>query len=816
MTIKSIPPALDFFWQDIRFSLRALRKNSIYTIVAVTTLALGIGANSSIFSLVNAVLLRPFPYQEPEQLVLVYEKNLKDSIDRQDASPANYVDWRKQQKVFESMAAFSQMSFTLMGGESPTRVLVGCVTPDFFRVMGISPLLGRTFAPNEGNGAEQYVVIAQSLWERYFKKDPNLIGKTLTMDYKTYTVLGVAPKEFHFPNKEVEIWASPYISDSEGDERALHLVTVVARLKSGVTVQQAQANLGTIAQQLAAQYPATNANQGVNLVPLLEREVGNISLNLFILLGAVGFVLLIACANVMNLMLARSTMRQKEIAIRLALGAKRWHLVRQMLIESLLLASLGGLLGIVLSRWALKLFLLLKLNQIPRIEEVTIDGRVLGFTILISFLTSIIFGAAPALSATKPHIGELYREGGYEMGGNYRTQRLLRLLIISEVALAVLLLIGAGLMIRTLINLQRVDPGFNPRNLITMEIKLPYYTKEGGLPEPLQAAHFFQRLLPEITSIPNVKSAAVVNFNPVSRSGVTFQPFVKGRGYSDQTKPPLVSLRIVSPDYFKTMGISLLKGRDFTRQDYFGTPHVVIVSEKMAHRLFRNEDPIGKRIAENLTDSAWYEIVGVVGDVKYEGIEADPGPEIYMTYLQNPTFPMTAILRSTSDPAAIVKAVGNKIAEIDQGVVLYNATAMDHILTDLLTPPRLSMFLLSVLAGIALIMVSVGIYGMLSYAVLHRISEIGVRMALGAQRKAIFWSVIGQGALLVLIGVVIGVLASLALTRFMSTLLFGVTVLDPLTILVTMGILIGVAFIASFLPARRATMVDPIQAIRAI
>jgi len=815
MSIQPVTSTLELVWRDIRFSLRALRKNSIYSIVAVATLALGIGANSTIFSLVNAVLFRPFPYHEPDRLVLLYENNLKHGVERQEASPANYVDWRKQQKVFDSMSAFSTLSSTLMGGESPTQVLVSHVTPEFFKVLGVTPILGRSFAPGEGSGEEKFVVIAHSLWQRYFRQDPNMIGKPLTVDYKNYTIIGVAPKEFHFPNKEVELWATPYISDTEGEERALHLVSVVARLKNGVTIQQSRANMSMIAQQLALVYPATNTNLGISVIPLIEQEVGNISLNLFILLGAVGFVLLIACANVTNLMLARSTMRQKEIAIRMAMGAKRSHLVRQMLIESFLLALLGGALGIILSHWTLKLFLFLKLNQIPRIEQVSIDGRVLGFTLLISFLTSMIFGAAPALNASKPHLAELYRESGFDTSGNYRTQRLLRLLIISEVALAVLLLIGAGLMIRTLINLQRVDPGFDPRDLMTMEVKLPYYTKEGGLPEPLMAAHFFQRLLAEINSIPGVKSAAIVNYNPVSRSGVTFQPYVQGRTYSGDAKPPLVSLRIVSPDYFKTMGISLLKGRDFNKFDYFGTPHVVIISEKMARSLFQNQNPVGMRIAEDINEGAWYSVIGVVGDVKYQGIEADSAPEIYMTYLQNPTFPMTAILRTPSDPSATVKAVRHKIEEIDKDVVLYNTTPMDQILADLLTPPRLSMFLLSALAGIALVMVSVGIYGMLSYAVLHRTSEIGVRMALGAQRKDVFLSVAGQGAFLVLIGIVIGVAAALALTRFMSSLLFGVTVMDPLTFIGTALTLIGVAFFASYLPARRATMIDPMKAIRA-
>jgi putative ABC transport system permease protein len=800
-----------------------LLKSPAFTLVAVLALALGIGANTAIFSVVNAVLLRELPYEQPERLVRLWGTNAQQSAPRGagdyydfNIAPNDFADWRAANHVFDSIAVFSSFgSVTLTGGDEPVRLRCPVVSTEFFRVLGMRPALGRFFLPEEEQqGKHRVVVLSYATWQGRFNSDPKIIGQTLALNGNSYTVVGVAPKNFEHPRPnpaaEPEMWR-PLALQLEASERNNHWLHAIARLKAGVSAEQAQAEMNLINGQLERQYPDSNAGRGVKLSSLHEAMVGNIRPALSVLFGAVGFVLLIACANVANLLLARSSTRQREMAIRTALGASRLRVIRQLLTESLLLAILGGALGMLLALWATDLLVGLSGGEIPRLGAISVDGRMLGFTALVSLLTGIIFGLAPALEASRPDLNVSLKEGGRVSTGGGR-QRFRRALIISEVALSLVLLVGAGLMMKSFWRLQHVELGFNPENLLTMDLSLPQtrYAERG------QAALFQQRLVERIAALPGVASAASVSILPLSGGNSCDGMTIEGRPPANASDIPCVEVRASSPDYFRTMGIPLRRGRALNEHDTSDAPAVVVVNESLARRFFPGQDPIGRRINHGEPDKApvWREIVGVVGDVRHFGPETETRPEFYEPQLQSPSFGTSLVVRSDADLAGLAAAIRGELRAMDKDLPVYNLKSMQELVSESVAQPRFRTLLLAIFAAVALLLSATGLYGVMNYWVTQRTREIGVRMALGAQGRDVLGMVVGQGMMMAIVGVFVGLVASFGLTRLISSLLFGVTATDPLTFAVVPLLLCAVAFVASYIPARRATKVDPMVALR--
>ncbi len=804
-------------WQDLRYSLRTLVKNPGFTAVAVIALALGIGANSAIFSVVNTVLLRPLPYKDPERLVMVWEDDTKGGYPRDTPAAANYVDWRDQNQVFEGMAAMADADFNLTGTGDPERLEGKLVSASFFPLLGVEPQLGRVFLPEEDRpGANNVVLLSHGLWQRRFGSDPNVIGKPVTLNGGTGTVVGVMPPQFQHPGEKAELWVPIGFTPEQEASRGRHYLKVLARMKPGVTLGQAQAEMNTIAARLQQQYPDQNKDLGATVNSLHEYVAGDIRPALLVLLGAVGFVLLVACANVANLLLARAAARQKEIAIRVALGASRFRLVRQFLTESILLAALGGGVGLLLSLWGVGLLQAFIPQSISQVKSVAIDGKVLVFTLLVSLLTGLIFGLAPATQASNFNLNETLKEGGRDSAAGSRGNRIRGLLVVAEVAVSLLLLIGAGLLINSFLRLRSVDPGFRTDNLLTMEVVLPG-TKYS---DPARRAAFYTDLLRRVEALPGVKSAAVTTNLPLYPQGNSISFSIEGRPDPATGRKPTVVTRVISPQYFSTMGIQFLQGRQLSEQDKADSPAVAVISETFARRFWPNEDPLGKRITPGRADSTdpddWITIVGVAKDVRQFELDAEPKPQMYLSYEQAGFFEPNDLVVSTSvEPLSLAPAVRKAVWEVDKDQPVSNVKTMEDILSGSIARQRFSMLLLGIFAGLALVLAAVGIYGVVSYSVAQRTREIGLRMALGAQAADVVKMVVGQGLKLVLIGVAFGLAAAFVLTRVMSSLLFGVSATDPLTFIIISLVLVGVALVASFIPARSATKVDPMIALRA-
>ncbi|HYJ87663.1 MAG TPA: ABC transporter permease [Pyrinomonadaceae bacterium] len=811
--------------QDIRYGFRRLLKRPGITAIAVVSLGLGIGANTSIFSVVNAVLLRPLPYQDSERLVVLWETNSQqiavqmNTQNRNQVAPANFLDWNNQNQVFEGMAAIRVLSFNLTGGDLPERVPGAIVTQNLFSLLGVKPALGRSFLPEDAQpNRERVAVLSDGLWQRRFGADPNVIGQKLSLNNELFSVIGVMPREFEYPD-DAELWVLSRLEVPEAPgaakadlltNRVAHYLFVVARLKPGVTMQQAQAEMKNIGSRLQSQYPDTNGSMGVRVVTMHEEIVGDIKPALQILLGVVFFVLLIACANVANLLLARATSLRKEIAVRIALGANRAHIIRHLLIESVLLALVGGILGLLIAYLGIRLLVTLAPSDIPRLNEINLDTFVLGWTFLISVLTGVIAGLVPALQFSKPNLNETLQEGGRGADAGSSSRRIRGLLVVAEVALTLILLTGAGLLVKSVINLQQVNPGFNPENVLTMRLALPAYKYTGEE----QSKAFTTELLHRVKNLPGVDSVAITTALPLSRAEAASSFTVEGQPLPPDGNLPIANWRVVSPEYFQVLSIPLIKGRTFTERDGKDVPSVVIINQTMARSIFPNEDPLARRLVVGGAKSA-SQIVGVVGDVRHSGLDAEPKPEMYVSYLQTVRPAYTVAVRTEVDPSSIVPSLRNEISAIDKDQPISLVKTMNELRSESLAQLRFNTTALSLFAGIGLILAGVGIYGVMAYSVAQRTHEIGIRMALGAQPENVLKLVLGQGMVLAIIGVGIGLAASLALTRVMASLLFGgVTTTDPMTFAFVSLMLALVALLACYIPARRATRVDPLIALR--
>jgi putative ABC transport system permease protein len=780
----------------------------------VIALALGIGANSAIFSVVNTVLLRPLPYKDPDRLVMVWEDATKHGYPRDTPATANYIDWRDQNQVFEAMAAIAEWDFNLTGVGEPERIDGRRVSANLFDLLGVEPYLGRKFLPEEDQpGRNGVVIMSHGLWQRRFGSDSNIIGKPLTLNGVSFTVIGVMGPQFQFPSREDELWVPIAFTPREAANRGRHYLEVVARTKPGVTLEQVQAEMNTIAARLQQQYPDSNTDLGAAVVPLHEQVAGDIKPALLVLLGAVGFVLLIACANVANLLLARAAVRQKEIAIRVALGASRMRLIRQFLTESILLAALGGVVGLLLSVWGVNLLKAFIPENISQAKAITIDARVLGFTLLVSLLTGLIFGLAPATQASKFDLNETLKEGGRDSASGSRGNRIRGMLVVAEVAVSLVLLIGAGLLINSFLRLLNVDPGFRANNLLTMSVVLPPLK----YPDQARRSAFYTDMISRVEALPGVRSAAVTNWVPLVTQGDSVGIAIEGRPAPAPGQELIVVTRVISPHYFRTMGIELLQGRDLSEQDRADTPAMIVINETMARRYWPGEVPIGKRVTPGDPNDPndWCEIVGVVKDVRQFKLDDDPKPQMYLTYEQAGFFaPRHLVVSTEVEPLSLASTVRNTVWGIDKDQPVSNITTMEDVISESVARQRFSMLLLGIFATVALVLAAVGIYGVMSYSVAQRTREIGIRMALGAQRSDVLKLTVGQGLKLVSTGVVIGIITAFILTRVMTSLLFGVSATDPITFITISVVLVIVAVLAIFIPARRAAKVDPIVALR--
>ena len=798
-------------WQDLRYGARMLLKKPGFALIAVFTLSLGIGANTAIFSVVNSVLLRPLPYPNAERLMTIWEDHrARNGPVNEWTSPTGFEDWRDQAKSFDHVVALQNWQPTLTGEGEPEQLFGAQVSHDTFAALGVTPALGRSFRPEEDQrGVESVVIISHKLWRQRFGADPSLVGKRISLNGESREVIGVMPAGFKFPIiAGADIWRPIQPALSPGCQRGCITVRVMARLKPDATETQARAELNSIAARIEQQFPDTNLKVGATLVPLHEFLVGPVKTQMLALLVAVGFVLLIACANVANLLLARSATREKEIAIRASLGAGRWRIARQLLSESLLLAVIGGAVGLSLAYGLVVLLVGFSPQGTPRLDEIGMDRRVLGYTMGVTVLTGLLFGAAPVWQLFKADLNQSLRDSGKGLQGA-RSGRALGALVIAETALALTLLVGAGLLIRSFIRLQRVDPGFSPRNVLTAVVTLP----QAVYPERAQIAPFYSQLLERVKALPGVRSAAAVSSLPLAGNDNDAGFLIEGRPEPKPDQRPVAWISSVSHDYFRTMGMRLVAGREFNERDNESSPKVVIISEATARRHFPNEDPIGKRIGNGRPDG-WREIVGVTADVKHFGLNQDARVSMFFPHRQQPTRRMFIVARAAADPLSLSSALRGAVAAMDKNLAVSNISAMEEITAQSIGQERFTLLLLGVFSALALLLAVAGIYGVMSYAVAQRTHEIGVRMAVGAQTRDVLKMVVSQGMVLVSAGVGIGLASSLALTRFIRGLLFGVSATDPMTFAGVAALLALVALVACYVPARRASKVDPMVALR--
>ena len=800
---------MDSLIKDIRYGFRSLLKHPGFTAIVVITLALGIGANTAIFSLVNAVVLRPLPFPEADQLVWIWG-NIRTGGNRASVAPLDYLDFRSQNKTFENLAAtFSgPMSVNLTGNGDPERLNASGVTGNFFDTFRIAPALGRGFTlDNEKPGQDQVTVLSYDLWQRRFGGDPEIIEKTIVLNGKATQVVGVMARDVSFP-QPAELWVPiNFDASPEMKQRKAHFIRPIGRLKPGVSLTQAQADTDVIAAQLEKQFPDSNTGWSLRLVSLKEHLVGGSRTYVFILFGAVGLVLLIACANVANLLLVRAAARQKEIALRTALGAGRPRIIRQMITESLLLAIVGGALGALLATVGLELLVSLSEDTIPRTVTVRVDATVLLFTFVISLATGLLFGLAPALRTLNVNLIDSLKEGVRGGGENTLTNRTRSLLVVFESAIAVMLLIGAGLLVRSFIALQGVNPGFDVDNVLTARLDLAR-TKYNT---PEKSATFLSELQTRVGNLPGVETVGLIAELPLSGQ-LNDLPFtVEGRPTGAPDDKFGADWRRVNQNYFNALRIPLLRGRNFTEQEVRQSDKVAIVSQSLVDQIFPNEDPLGKRLITVISD-ARYEIIGVVGDIRHRSLQGPPLPAMYFPTVS--TGFTNLVIRTTTDPMSIAGGLRKEVLAMDPEQPIAQVKPMSSLVDASVSAHRYRTTLLGLFAALAMVLAATGIYGVMSYTVAQRTHEIGVRMALGARRRDVLNLVVRQGMILALIGVVLGLAGAFALTRVMSTLLFQVQARDPITFAITAALLIAVAFIASLLPALRATNVDPLVALR--
>ncbi len=803
---------------DLRYGIRTLRKSPGFTIVAILTLALGIGANTAIFSFVDGVLLKPLPYERPDELVFIWEKppgSLRNGI-----SAMNYLDWRTKSGSFESMAAMSGGSVTLSGVNEPQELRGSRVSASYFDILRSRPAMGRTFRPDEDQpGKEQVAVLSHKLWESRFGADAGIVGRSILLNGKPCTVIGVMPGGSAFDRSFTEIWM-PLAFEPKNLTRNFHWLRAVGRLKSGVSLEQAQAEMNIIGAQIAKDYPDSNKGWGVTVDRFQDQVVNqDLRKSLYVLLAAVGAILLIGCANLANLTLARGASRQREVAIRASLGAGRWRLVRQFLTESVLLSCCGGVFGLALGYAMLAgLRLLLPPFFLPREAQVGVDWRVMLFTLGIAVLTGIVFGSAPAWQAAKPDLAAAMKDGGRGSSTGSARKRLRSALVVSEVALAFILLTGAGLLIRSFLRLQQVDMGFDSTNVITMGLPMAANKYTDGA----QMTAYVRQVIDRLESIPGVRDVAATSALPLQgwSYGMWFQ--IAGQQAVDRANRPACFFKMVTPSYFQSLGIKFRKGRGLTNQDVKGSPPVIVINETMAKRYFKGQEPIGKQIliqdiipgkAELGPEVPW-EVVGVIADEKINGLDDDKSAGVYAPYAQSPTLGVDLVVRGALDPLGLRKAIETEVHHINKDQPLINIKTLEAIKAESVGSSRLRTILLGVFAGIALLLAPIGIYGVISYSVVQRTHELGVRSALGASGGELLRLVIGGGMMLAGIGVALGVAGAFALTRLLASLLFGVTATDPLTMSAVVVILGSVALLACLIPARRAAKVDPMVALR--
>jgi predicted permease len=803
--------------QDIRYGLRILRKNPAFTAIAVIALALGIGANSAIFSVVNAILLKPLPYKNPDQLVMIWEEATHLGFPKDTPPPANFLDWRQQSTVFEGMAATSYRSFNLTGLGEPERLDGRRVSANLFDLLGVKPIVGRTFVPEEDKPGTKVVLLNESLWQGRFGGDPGVIGHPLNLNGETYTVIGVLPHTVRLPasgNWNDQVWVPIAFSAEEAANRGSHYLDVIARMKAGVTLPEAQAEMDTIAARLAKQYPDVNARRGAVVRPLHEEIVGNMKPALLILLGAVAFVLLIACANVANLLLARAAVRQKEIALRLALGANRARLIKQLLVESVLLSLVGAVVGLGLAYYGLDVLTRFIPKDVAHADTIAIDGKVLLFTLAVAVVTGLIFGLAPATEASHFNLNDTLKEGGRDSAASLRGKRLRSSLVIAEVATSFILLIGAGLLINSFFHLRNLDPGFRADHLLALNIDL----SEVRYPDIQRRTAFFDEVKRRMQTLPGVQSVAVAGNLPFTYNGDSMGIAVQGIPDPPIDQWPDVIYRTVGPEYFATMGIPLVRGRDFNDRDSPGTTLVVVISEKTARHYWPNEEAIGKHLKPGSTtsDVPWFTVIGVVKDVRQNDFIAEPKMQMYFSYRQMKDLVANAlIVRTSVDPLSLASSARNTIWAVDKDQPVANIDTMEHIVAGAVSRQRFSTLLLAIFAGLALVLAAVGIYGVMSYSVAQQTREIGLRIALGAGRGDVLKMTVKQALKLVGVGLICGLIVACVLTRVMASLLFGISATDPTTFLSIALIQLAVALLASYIPALRATQVDPAIALRA-
>jgi putative ABC transport system permease protein len=824
-------PWLDTLWQDVRYGVRMLRKNPGFTAVAVLTLALGIGANTAIFSFVNAVLIRPLPFKDADRLVTLWERNPKQGYDQNLAATGTFLDWQEENRSFEAMAIFeSNIGFAVTGQAEAEWITGARASANLLHVLGVEPMLGRAFAKDEESaGKGQVAIVSYGLWQRHFGGDRNLVGKTIELDGKAYIVVGVMPPKFSFPgmtgvlfavfaNQPADIWV-PLALDGEARQiRGDHVWQVIGRLKRGIALAQASAEMDAIQQRLASQHAGAFMGPLTKIIPLRTQGVANVRLGLLILFMAVGVLLLIACANVANLLLARAMGRRREMAVRLALGAARGRVIRQVLTESMLLAAVGALVGILVAEASIGALSRLVPSRVaattPGWEGVGIDLPVFGFALLATLATVILFGLAPAWQAAQTDLQNSLKEGSGGTGAGKAKQRVHSALVSAQVALALMLLIAAGLLIRSFSRLERVNPGFQPARVLTMQLNLP----DTMYPNDQQRAAFFDRLLKRLVTIPGVESVAMTLLVPFGGGGYNCAVTVEGRSEDNRGRDYTADWRPITADYLRTLGIPLVEGRAFSEQDQEKSQKVVLVNQSFVHAFLSGEDPLGKRIGGGIggrfSRNGEPVIVGVVQDFKQLALDADVRPEMYTPQAQTPWYSSrTIVLRSREEPGALIGAMRNIVRELDPSLPITRLETMESLLSNSVAQPRFRTLLLSLFAGLAVVLAVIGIYGVIAFSVSQRVQEFGIRMALGAQRSDVLRLVLGHGMRLVLAGVGLGLVGALGLTRALRSLLFGVTSSDPYTFVMVSLILLGSAFAACYIPAHRATRVDPMQAL---
>ncbi|HEU4713069.1 MAG TPA: ABC transporter permease [Pyrinomonadaceae bacterium] len=799
--------------KDIRYGLRSLLRQPAFTVVAVITLALGIGANTAIFSLVNAVLLRALPFQQPERLVSIDVAPGAQGLPGLGAF--EYLAWKEQSASFDGLAAHTNNNFNLIGNGEPERISCAQVTASLFPTLGVQPLLGRTFAAEEDlPGQNRVAVVSEGFWQRRYGRDPSLLNSTLQLDNKTYTVVGIMPSSFRFPG-DFEIWlplALDPVKETQGD--FFSLVKVIGRLKPNVMAQQARSELTLLSQNAATQLKEPVTVSSLEVQPLHQQLVVGVRLTLLVLWGAVGLVMLLACANVANLMLSRTVSRQREMAVRAAVGAGRWQLIRQLLSESLILGILGGAVGLLLAVWGVSAIASLVPKELAgsvhNLNAIDLDWRVFGFTLALSVLMALGFGITPALTGSKPDLLKVLRESSTRNLMSFGLRSMRGWFVVTEIALAFILLLGAGLLVRSFRQLTTIDLGFNRENVLTARLSLPRSVYNKGT---LTTA-FNEQLLERVKALPGVESAGTINHTPLSGFGIVAFTGIEGQPPPDQTKEMPLGIGAVSPDYFRALQIPLLSGRLYDERDRAGSPKVAIVNQAFAQRYFPAGDSVGKRIAFGCEKDLCTTIVGVVGNVKQESITADVTPEIFVPFSQMPMNGMTLFVRTKGEPANLAQALRTEVFAIDKNQPVYDVQTLDQRVLETIGVSRSLMLLFSGFALVALVLACVGTYGIISYSVSQRTREIGIRMALGARAIDVLRMVLKNGMTLVLVGIVIGIAGALALTRFLTTLLFGVTPTDTFTFVVVSLALSCVAVVACLIPARRATKVDPLEALR--